>query len=167
MLSTTRPATLRRWAISSALAGSSSRSGEVSPVSCAGSIPNESRTSRADVSGDAPSESAFERWSFEPRRVEKPWGWELIWAHAEQYVGKVMAYRRNEAFLATKTKERTRDGSMRMIDKSLKLLQTDHVDLWQLHDIGTITDINEVFAKGGAMEALLEMQQQKVVKPRL
>jgi aryl-alcohol dehydrogenase-like predicted oxidoreductase len=83
---------------------------------------------------------------------------------SEQYVGKVMAHRRNEAFLATKTKERTRDGSMRMIEKSLELLQTDHVDLWQLHDIGTMTDINEVFAKGGAMEALLEMQQQKVVR---
>ena len=55
---------------------------------------------------------------------------------SEQYVGKVMAQRRNEAFLATKTKERTRDGSMRMIEKSLQLLQTDHVDLWQLHDIG-------------------------------
>ena len=83
---------------------------------------------------------------------------------SEQYVGKVMAKRRNEAFLATKTKERTREGSMRMIEKSLQLLQTDHVDLWQLHDIGTITDVNEVFAKGGAMEALLEMQQQNVVR---
>jgi hypothetical protein len=83
---------------------------------------------------------------------------------SEQYVGKVMAQRRNEAFLATKTKERTRDGSMRMIEKSLELLHTDHVDLWQLHDIGTMTDVNEVFAKGGAMEALLEMQQQKVVR---
>ena len=83
---------------------------------------------------------------------------------SEQYVGKVMAHRRNEAFLATKTKERTRDDSMRMIEKSLQLLQTDHVDLWQLHDIGTMTDIDEVFAKGGAMEALMEMKQQKVVR---
>ena len=41
-----------------------------------------------------------------------------------------------KAFLATKTKERTREGSLRMIEKSLKLLNTDHVDLWQLHDIG-------------------------------
>lgn len=83
---------------------------------------------------------------------------------SEQYVGKVMAHRRNEAFLATKTKERTRDGSMRMIEKSLELLQTDHVDLWQLHDVGTMYDVNEIFAKGGAMEALLDMQQQKVVR---
>ncbi len=83
---------------------------------------------------------------------------------SEQYVGKVMAHRRQQAFLATKTKERTRDDSMRMIEKSLQLLQTDHVDLWQLHDIGTMTDVNEIFAKGGAMEALVEMKEQKVVR---
>jgi hypothetical protein len=83
---------------------------------------------------------------------------------SEQYVGKVMKHRRSEAFVATKTKERTRDGSMQMIETSLKLLQTDHVDLWQLHDIGTMTDINEIFAKGGAMEALLEAREQKIVR---
>ena len=83
---------------------------------------------------------------------------------SEQYVGKVMAKRRNEAFLATKTKERTKDGSMRMIEKSLQLLNTDHVDLWQLHDIGEQKDVDAVFAKGGAMEALIEMHQQGVVR---
>src|ERR1700727_1973901 len=41
---------------------------------------------------------------------------------SEQYVGQVMKTRRQEAFLATKTKDRTREGSMRMIEKSLKLL---------------------------------------------
>ncbi len=83
---------------------------------------------------------------------------------SEQYVGQVMKTRRNEAFLATKTKERTRDGSMQMIEKSLKLLNTDHVDLWQLHDVGTANDVDQIFAKGGAMEALLEMHEQKVVR---
>ena len=83
---------------------------------------------------------------------------------SEQYVGKVMNRRRNAAFLATKTKERTREGSKRMLETSLKLLQTDHIDLWQLHDIGTMTDINEIFAKGGAMEALLEARNQKIVR---
>jgi uncharacterized protein len=83
---------------------------------------------------------------------------------SEQYVGHVMKTRRNEAFLATKTKERTRDGSMRMIEKSLQLLNTDHVDLWQLHDVGLPEDVDAIFAKGGAMEALIEMQDQKVVR---
>ena len=83
---------------------------------------------------------------------------------SEQYVGRVMKTRRQEAFLATKTKERSRDGSLRMIEKSLQLLNTDHVDLWQLHDVGLPEDVNAIFAKGGAMEALVEMQEQGVVK---
>lgn len=83
---------------------------------------------------------------------------------SEQYVGRVMKTRRKDAFLATKTKERTRDGSLRMIEKSLQLLNTDHIDLWQLHDVGLPEDVNAIFATGGAMEALLEMQQQKVVR---
>jgi len=83
---------------------------------------------------------------------------------SEQYIGKVMKRRRSETFLATKTRERTRDDSMRMIETSLKLLQTDHIDLWQLHDIGTMTDVNRIFAKGGAMEALLEAREQKMVR---
>jgi uncharacterized protein len=90
------------------------------------------------------------------------YGGPMRWS--ERYVGEVMKTRRSEAFLATKTKERTRDGSMRMIDESLKLLQTDHVDLWQLHDIGTMKDIEAIFAPGGALEALVEMQRQRVVR---
>ncbi len=83
---------------------------------------------------------------------------------SEQYYGQVMKKRRADTFLATKTKERTHDGSMRMIEKSLQLLQTDHVDLWQLHDIGTIDDVNQCFAKGGAMEALLQAKEQGMVR---
>ena len=83
---------------------------------------------------------------------------------SEQYVGRVMQHRRNEAFIATKTKERTREASLRMIEKSLKLLNTDHVDLWQLHDVGLPQDVDAIFAKGGAMEALIEMHDQKVVR---
>jgi hypothetical protein len=83
---------------------------------------------------------------------------------SEQYVGRVMKTRRSEAFVATKTKERTRDASLRMIERSLQLLNTDHVDLWQLHDVGLPEDVDAIFAKGGAMEALVEMQQQKVVR---
>jgi len=83
---------------------------------------------------------------------------------SEQYVGRVMKTRRQDAFLATKTKQRTRDGSLRMIEKSLTLLNTDHIDLWQLHDIGLPEDVNAAFAPDGAMKALLEMQEQKVVR---
>jgi mannose-6-phosphate isomerase-like protein (cupin superfamily) len=37
--------------------------------------------------------NTLDHWTFEPRRVEKPWGWELIWAHTDVYVGKVLFVR--------------------------------------------------------------------------
>jgi len=83
---------------------------------------------------------------------------------SEKYIGQVMKQRRSQVYLASKTKERTRDASLRMLEQSLKLLQTDHLDLWQLHDIGTPGEINEVFAKGGAMEAMIEARDQKMVR---
>src|SRR6516162_4209614 len=83
---------------------------------------------------------------------------------SEQYVGQVMKHRRSDAFLASKTKERTKDGSLRMLETSLKLLNTDHLDLWQLHDIGSDNEVQQIFAKGGAMEALLQAKDQKMVR---
>jgi aryl-alcohol dehydrogenase-like predicted oxidoreductase len=83
---------------------------------------------------------------------------------SEQYVGEVMKKRRSEAFLASKTKERSKAGSLQMLEKSLKLLNTDHLDLWQLHDIGSSNEVEQIFAKGGAMEALLEAREQKMVR---
>jgi uncharacterized protein len=83
---------------------------------------------------------------------------------SERYIGQVMKRRRSEAFLASKTKERSRDGSLRMLEESLRLLQTDHLDLWQLHDIGTTGDVDEVFSRDGAMEALRQARDQKMVR---
>ena len=49
------------------------------------------------MSIDSPNYEGLDRWAFEPRRVEKPWGWELIWAHAGAYVGKVLFVRAGQA----------------------------------------------------------------------
>jgi mannose-6-phosphate isomerase len=49
------------------------------------------------MSIDAPNIDGLDRWSFEPRRVEKPWGWELIWAVADDYVGKVLFVKAGES----------------------------------------------------------------------
>jgi mannose-6-phosphate isomerase-like protein (cupin superfamily) len=46
---------------------------------------------------DSPNIVSLEAWAFEPRRVEKPWGWELIWALAERYCGKVLFVRAGES----------------------------------------------------------------------
>jgi mannose-6-phosphate isomerase len=49
------------------------------------------------VSVDSPNLGGLDSWAFEPRKVEKPWGHELIWAEAEQYVGKVLFVKAGEA----------------------------------------------------------------------
>jgi len=90
------------------------------------------------------------------------YGGEARWS--EQYVGKVMKRRRNEVFLATKTHDRSRDGSLKILEKSLQLLQTDHVDLWQLHAMSTMEDVEKVCAKGGALEAFQLAREQKMVR---
>ena len=83
---------------------------------------------------------------------------------SEHYLGLVMRRRRGEAFLATKTHDRTRDGSLRLLDKSFELLQTDHLDLWQLHNLQRMEEVDQIFAKGGAIEALLQAREQKLVR---
>ena len=45
----------------------------------------------------SPNLNTLDAWSFDPRRVDKPWGWELIWAHAEAYVGKILFVRAGES----------------------------------------------------------------------
>jgi len=79
---------------------------------------------------------------------------------SEQYIGKVMKTRRSEAFLASKTKERTKDGSLRMLETSLKLLNTDHLDLWQWHDTGTHNEEQQIYAKSGSWGAALQAKDQ-------
>jgi mannose-6-phosphate isomerase len=49
------------------------------------------------VSLESPNLSGLQAFAVEPRRVEKPWGWELIWAQAEQYCGKLLFLRKGES----------------------------------------------------------------------
>jgi aryl-alcohol dehydrogenase-like predicted oxidoreductase len=83
---------------------------------------------------------------------------------SEQYLGKGLKGSRDQVFIATKTKERTRDAALRNIEVSLNLLDTDHVDTWQLHDVGIQEDIDQIFGKGGAIEALVQARDQKMVR---
>jgi aryl-alcohol dehydrogenase-like predicted oxidoreductase len=83
---------------------------------------------------------------------------------SQTYIGRVMATRRDEVFLATKTHNRTRDGSMQLLEQSLASLQTDHLDLWQLHNISQMEQLDQIFADDGAIHALLEAREQGIVK---
>jgi mannose-6-phosphate isomerase len=46
---------------------------------------------------DSPNLPGLDAFAFEPQRIEKPWGFELVWAHAEQYVGKILFVRAGQA----------------------------------------------------------------------
>lgn len=83
---------------------------------------------------------------------------------SEQYLGKGLKGYRDQVFIATKTKERTRDAALKNLEVSLKLLDTDHIDTWQLHDVGVQEDIDQIFSKGGAIEALVQAHDQKMVR---
>ena len=74
---------------------------------------------------------------------------------SQDYYGAVLGERRQEIFLASKTHDRSRDGSLRLLEESLKRLRTDHLDLWQLHDLRDAEDLRQIFApKRGALAAL-------------
>ncbi len=83
---------------------------------------------------------------------------------SETNIGKVMQSRRGEAFLATKTHDRTYDGTMRLLEASLGRLKTDYLDLYQMHNVRLQADLDRAFANNGAMKALRELKEQGVVK---
>jgi aryl-alcohol dehydrogenase-like predicted oxidoreductase len=63
---------------------------------------------------------------------------------------------RKQVFLASKTHLRDRDGALGLLDDSLQRLSTEWLDLWQLHDLRSMADLDAIFAKGGAIEAVEE-----------
>jgi predicted aldo/keto reductase-like oxidoreductase len=83
---------------------------------------------------------------------------------SEQYFGEVMKTRRSEVFLATKSHDRTRDGSLKLLERSLELLKTDHIDLWQMHALSRPEQVEQSFAPGGAIEAFVEAKEQGIVR---
>lgn len=83
---------------------------------------------------------------------------------SETRVGKVMASRRKEVWLATKIPDRTRDGFLRRLEGSLKRLQTDHVDLVHIHSLGHTDDLAKIEAPDGALKGLMEAREQKMAR---
>jgi predicted aldo/keto reductase-like oxidoreductase len=75
-----------------------------------------------------------------------------------------MKTRRDEVWLATKTHDRTYDGSMRLLEESLKNLQTDHLDTWQLHNVRLQEQVDQIFASDGAIKALEKAKSEGIVR---
>lgn len=83
---------------------------------------------------------------------------------SEEHVGLVMKDRRKEVFLASKTAVRDRDTALKQLDISLKRLQTDHLDLWQVHNIQKQKEVDQLFSDNGAIKAFEEARADGRVK---
>lgn len=83
---------------------------------------------------------------------------------SEEYLGKILPQYRPQIFLASKTAARDRDGAWRNLERSLNRLKTDHLDLWQLHHVSYPEDLEAIFAKDGAIEAIKEAKEQKLIR---
>lgn len=73
--------------------------------------------------------------------------------HAEEVYGNAIPPFRQQIFLTTKSTKRTRKEAEEDLNLSLKTMKTDHVDLWQMHGVNHIEEVERIFAPGGAIEA--------------
>jgi aryl-alcohol dehydrogenase-like predicted oxidoreductase len=92
--------------------------------------------------------------------------WDYHDGKSEEWMGQALRGKRDKVFLMTKvcTHGRDRKVAMRQLEQSLKRLQTDHLDLWQIHECVYYNDPDRHFAKGGVVEALDEARNQGKVR---
>jgi predicted aldo/keto reductase-like oxidoreductase len=83
---------------------------------------------------------------------------------SEERLGLVLKHRRNEVFLATKVGERTYAGALHHIEESLKRLETDHLEMLQIHSVMSLEDVDKIGAREGVFRALQRMKEEKVAK---
>jgi aryl-alcohol dehydrogenase-like predicted oxidoreductase len=92
--------------------------------------------------------------------------WEYHDGKSEDWMGQALKGRRDKVFLMTKvcTHGRDKKVGLRQLEESLKRLQTDHLDLWQVHECVYDNDPERHFAKGGVIEALDEAKKSGKVR---
>jgi hypothetical protein len=83
---------------------------------------------------------------------------------SEKRLGEFLKARRKEIFLATKIDPRDRDGALRSVETSLKYLQSDYVDLIQIHSLNNLDDLERIGRPDGVLAAIQELKKQKVVR---
>jgi uncharacterized protein len=92
--------------------------------------------------------------------------WDYNDGLSEKRMGKAIADRRDRVFLMTKVCTHGRNGkvAMRQLEDSLRRLRTDHLDLWQIHEVVFDDEPAKHFAKGGVVDALDRARQQGKVR---
>ena len=83
---------------------------------------------------------------------------------SESYLGKVLPLHRSEVFLASKTAARDYDGAWRELERSLRRLNTDYLDLWQFHHVSSDDELDTLFGNNGAVKVLEEAKDQGLVR---
>jgi len=78
---------------------------------------------------------------------------------SEEIYGDVLPQWRKQIFLTTKSVGRTRKAAEADLELSLKALKTDYLDLWQMHSVSEMSDVDQIFAAGGALEAFEAAKQ--------
>jgi aryl-alcohol dehydrogenase-like predicted oxidoreductase len=78
---------------------------------------------------------------------------------SESYYGGALLDRRDEIFLASKSHARDKKGALSHLAQTLKNMKTEYLDLWQIHDVRTEQDMEEIFGPGGALEGFVEAKR--------
>ena len=82
----------------------------------------------------------------------------------EKVIGQAIRGRRDDLILATKTSQRDAEGARRDLETSLRLLETEYIDIYQLHHLNTETDREQALGPGGAMEAVQKARKEGLVR---
>lgn len=92
--------------------------------------------------------------------------WEYHDGKSEEVVGKALAGKRDKVVVMTKvcTHGRKKDVAMQQLEQSLRRLKTDHIDVWQIHEVVYWNDPDLIFAPNGAAEALVAAKKQGKVR---
>jgi len=83
---------------------------------------------------------------------------------SESYYGKALKERRGEVFLTSKSHARDKKGASAHLRETLANMRTDHLDLWQVHDVRTDDDIKRIFGPNGAIEAFIEAKEKGLTR---
>lgn len=86
------------------------------------------------------------------------------YGHSEVRLGPWLKHHRDQFFLATKTEERTHRGARESLHRSLDRLKTDHVDLFQIHNLADPKEWEVALGPGGALEAFIEAKAQGLTR---
>ncbi len=86
------------------------------------------------------------------------------YGNAEEMLGPALEPYRKDVFLACKTGERKKEGARKELEQSLKYLKTDHFDLYQLHAVTSLEDVETILGPGGALETFKEAREEGKVR---